>query len=111
MSGQFKLALTVIFAVLSSGCTPYGILPSPEEIEAHVRSNVPLGATKSEAIGYFSDKGVSHSFWPEENAIYAVVNNVRGTFILVDRSLYIRVYFDESNRVQSYRFFDLYTGM
>jgi len=71
------------------------------QIEREIRSGLPLGSSASRVEAFLGEKGIEHSFESSSNTEYAVVRKIRGSNMLITKSLGLQLHFDNSLKLES----------
>ncbi|ATQ42786.1 hypothetical protein CSW64_10375 [Caulobacter mirabilis] len=72
---------------------------SLEEIDRNVRASIPVGVDARLAEAYFRANRVEHSNAVRERIVYGIVRGIRGSWLLVEVSAWIRIHYDPHSRV------------
>ena len=80
---------------------------SLEEIDELIRSNIPIGSSFSAAIRYLSANQIEFTDVKKERKIYAIIRNIKGSFI-ISKSASIRIKYNIFGNVDRIEVFASY---
>lgn len=86
---------------LAIGITGCARGPEPQQLEAQLRHDLPVGTPSSQIDAYLTAHGWRHSFLPDERSYLAGVSNVGSRFSLTREDIAIRIDVDKSGHLRA----------
>ncbi|MGD0577573.1 MAG: hypothetical protein ABSC08_01465 [Bryobacteraceae bacterium] len=81
-----------------------------EALKREIRVALPLGSPISAVEGFLQKRGIEFSFEASSKTGYAIVRNIKGSSIIVSKSLTLKFHFDDTLNLKSIDAEVLYTG-
>jgi hypothetical protein len=81
-----------------------------ENLEAEIRSGLPLGSSLPVVEGFLAKRRVEFSFDEPSKSVRAVIRKLKGSTIVASKSLTLRFKFDEGLKLKSLDGKVVYTG-
>jgi hypothetical protein len=81
-----------------------------DAIGREIRITLPIGSPLSAVEEVLSKRGIEFGFDESSKAIHAIVRKVKGSGIVVSKSLELQFYFDDASQLKSFQTKVVYAG-
>jgi hypothetical protein len=95
------IVLIVLFGLISIGAAVNYSRPTLEEIAGTTRAALPKGTPLHQIDAYFTAKQIEHSYFYENNRVYAMVHWLRDSYPPVQWDAQIIITLDKDKRLDS----------
>jgi len=85
-------------------------LVDPDRFELEVRTQLPLGSPRSRVEEFLNQRGITFGYDDASGTMTGIVRRVKGSNVVVTKSLQLRFQFDIRSTLKSIQSKTLYTG-
>jgi hypothetical protein len=103
-----KRARAALF-VLAMGVAGCARGPEPQQLEAQLRRELPIGTPSSQVDVYLTAHGWRHSFLPDERSYLAGIRNVGSRFSFTREDIAVRIDIDKGGHLKAISVTPLFT--